>query len=84
MYTPGILINDRVNSFNKILTNLLNLDKKFKDKDKILLLLNSLPDDYVHLTTTLLYVKDNVTFIVVCSELYSSKTRKKDKKITER
>ena len=72
-------MNDHVNSFNKILADLLNLDERFEDKDKALLLLNSLPDEYDHLTTTLLYGKDNVTFDVVCSALYNSETRTKDK-----
>ena len=33
-YAPGMLINDHMNSFNKILVDLLNLDEKFKDEDK--------------------------------------------------
>ncbi|KAH9698452.1 Integrase catalytic domain-containing protein [Citrus sinensis] len=79
-YTPDMSMNDHVNSFNKILADLLNLDEKFEDEDKALLLLNSLPDEYDHLTTTLLHGKDNVTFDAICSALYSSKTKKKDKK----
>ena len=73
-------MNDHVNLFNKILAYLLNLDEKFKDEDKVLLLLNFLPGEYIHLTTTLLYGKDNVTFDDVCSVLYNSKTTKKDRK----
>ncbi|KAG8493414.1 hypothetical protein CXB51_010989 [Gossypium anomalum] len=73
-------MNDHVNSFNKILADLLNLDEKFEDEDKALLLLNSLPDEYDHLTTTLLHWKDTITFDVVCSALYRSETRKKDKR----
>ena len=76
-------MNDHVNSFNKILADLLNLDERFEDEDKALLLLNSLPDEYDHLTTTLLHGRDNVTFDAVCSSLYNSETRKKTKRITE-
>ncbi|KAH9687230.1 hypothetical protein KPL70_014688 [Citrus sinensis] len=79
-YTHGMSMNDHVNSFNKILADLLNLDERFEDKDKALLLLNSLPDEYDHLTTTLLYGKDNVTFDAVCHALYNSETKKKDRK----
>ena len=79
-YIPAMSINDHVNSFNKILTDLLNLDEKFEDEDTILLLLNSFPEEYDHLTTTLLYGKDNITFDVVCSVLYNSETKKKDRK----
>ncbi|KAH9754791.1 hypothetical protein KPL71_015554 [Citrus sinensis] len=78
-YTLGISMNDHVNSFNKILVDLLNLDEKFEDEDKALLL-NSLPDEYDHLTTTLLNRKDSVIFDAVCSALYNSETRKKDRK----
>ncbi|KAH9699236.1 Integrase catalytic domain-containing protein [Citrus sinensis] len=78
-YTPGMSMNDHVNSFNKILADLLNLDEQFIDEDKALLLLNSLPDEYDHLTTTLLHGKDSVTFDVVCSALYNFETRKKDR-----
>ncbi|KAG8500936.1 hypothetical protein CXB51_003033 [Gossypium anomalum] len=53
---------------------------KFEDEDKALLLLNSLLDEYDHLTTTLLHRKDTVIFDAVCSALYRSKTRKKDKR----
>ena len=35
-YTPGMSMNDHVNSFNKILADLLNLDEKFVDEDKAL------------------------------------------------
>ncbi|KAH9666232.1 hypothetical protein KPL70_020569 [Citrus sinensis] len=79
-YALGMSMNDHVNSFNKILAYLLNLDERFEDEDKALLLLNSLPDEYDHLTTTLLHGKDSVTFDVVCSALYNSETRKKDRK----
>ncbi|KAH9688523.1 Integrase catalytic domain-containing protein [Citrus sinensis] len=63
-----------------ILTNLLNLDERFEDEDKVLLLLNFLPDEYDNLTTTLHRGKDNVTFDAVCSALYNSETKKKCRK----
>ena len=71
-------MNDHVNSFNKILAYLLILYEKFEDKDKTLSLLNSLLDEYDHLTTTLLHGNDCVTFDTVCSALYNSETKKKD------
>ncbi|KAG8480687.1 hypothetical protein CXB51_025275 [Gossypium anomalum] len=60
--------------------DLLNLDEKFEDEDKALLLLNSLSDGYDHLITILLHGKDTITFDAVCNALYRSETRKKDKK----
>ena len=77
-YALGMSMNDQVNSFNKILTDLLKLDEKFEDEDNALLLLNSLPDEYDHLTTTLLYGKNNITFDVICNALYNFETKKKD------
>lgn len=59
------------------IADLLNLDEKFVDEYKILLLLNSIPNEYDHLTIILLYKKDNVTSDVVCSVLYNSEIRKK-------
>ena len=79
-YAPGMSMNDHVNSFNKILADLLNFDEKFEDEEKALLLLNSLPDEYNHLTTTLLHRKNNATNDVLCSALYNPETKKKDKK----
>ena len=38
------------------------MDVKIDDEDKALLLLNSLHDTYEHLTTTLLYGKDEIKF----------------------
>ena len=79
-YTPGMSMNDHVSSFNEILADLLNLDEKFEDEDKALLFLNSLPGEYDHLTNNLLHGKDIVTFDAVCSALYNSEIRKKDRK----
>ena len=50
-------MNDHIHSFHRIVVVLLDLDE-----NRALLLLNSLPSDYEHLTTTLLYDKNKVTF----------------------
>lgn len=71
-------INDHIHAFDKIVVNLLNLDKK-----KVLLLLNSLPDEYEHLTTTSLYGKDKITFDVVHIALLNFEC-KKDKKVKQK
>ncbi|TXG46509.1 hypothetical protein EZV62_027989 [Acer yangbiense] len=66
----------------KSIENRLYLKKKLfrfqYKKDKALLLLNSLPDTYEHLTTTLLYGKDEVKFIDVSNALVNNEYRKKD------
>ena len=48
------------------------------DKDKALLLLNSLPDTYEHLTTTLLYGKDKIKLNDISNALMNNVVRKKD------
>ena len=40
-YKKGISMNEHLNNFNKILTDLKNLDDHIDDEDKTLLLLNS-------------------------------------------
>lgn len=77
-------------NYNKILADFQNLDVEIIDEDKALLLLNSLPEGYEHLTTTLLcdkdyelygkyYGKDEVKFIVVSNALVNNVYRKKDR-----
>ncbi|TXG67148.1 hypothetical protein EZV62_008423 [Acer yangbiense] len=75
-YKKGISMIEHLDNYNKILTDLQNLE--ISDEDKALLLLNSLPDTYEHLTTTLLYGKDKVKFIDVPNALVSNEYKKKD------
>ncbi|TXG65804.1 hypothetical protein EZV62_007079 [Acer yangbiense] len=77
-YKKGISMIEHLDNYNKILADLQNLDVEIIDEDKALLLLNSLPDTYEHLTTTLLYGKDEVKFIDVSNALMNNEYRKKD------
>ncbi|TXG74239.1 hypothetical protein EZV62_002818 [Acer yangbiense] len=77
-YKKGISMIEHLDNYNKILADLQNLDVEIIDEDKALLLLNSLPDTYEHLTTTLLYGKDEVKFIDVSNALVNNEYRKKD------
>ena len=70
---------EHLNDYNKILADLQNLEVEIKDKDKALLLLNSLPDTYDHLITTLLYGKNEIKFNDVSNALTNNEYRKKDK-----
>ena len=76
-YRPGISMHEHLNDYNKILADLANLDVKIPDEDKALCLLNSLPDDYDHLTTTLLYGKSEVKLDEVSTALVNHECRKK-------
>ena len=48
-----------LNTFNRILGDLLALEVKLEE-DKTLLLLSSLPSSYVHLATTIMYGKNTL------------------------
>ena len=73
-------MHEHLNDYNKILADLANLDVKIPDEDKALCLLNSLPDDYDHLTTTLLYGKTEVKLDEVSAALVNHECRKKELK----
>ncbi|KAK0583590.1 hypothetical protein LWI29_038519 [Acer saccharum] len=77
-YKKGISMIEHLDNYNKILVDLQNLDVEISDEDKALLLLNSLPETYEHLTTTLLYGKDEVKFIDVSNALVNNEYQKKD------
>nr|XP_016451214.1 PREDICTED: uncharacterized protein LOC107775923 [Nicotiana tabacum] len=70
-YVHGTTMNDHITSFNKLATDLQNMDVTFSDGDMALMLLSSLFDEYEHLETTLLYGNDEVSLKEVCSALYS-------------
>ena len=76
-YKKGISMTEHLDNFNKILADLQNLEVEILEEDKVLLLLNSLPESYEHLTTTLLYGKDEVKFVDVSNVLVNNKYRKK-------
>ena len=61
-----------------MIADLKNLDVEIDDEDKALLLLNSLPDTYEHLVTTLLYGKERNKFIDVSNALVNNEYRKND------
>nr|TKS14461.1 hypothetical protein D5086_0000045350 [Populus alba] len=77
-HKKGTSMNEHLNDFNKMIADLKNLDVEIDDEDKALLLLNSLPDTYEHLVTTLLYGKEKIKFIDVSNALVNNEYRKKD------
>nr|GEY43991.1 retrovirus-related Pol polyprotein from transposon TNT 1-94 [Tanacetum cinerariifolium] len=58
------------------------MDEVFKDHDLALILLESLPEEYELLETTLLNGKDDVSLSEVSAALYSKELRRKDKQIS--
>ena len=70
-----------LNDFYKIIVDLLNLNVEIDDEDKALLLLNSLPNTYEHLITTLLYRKEEIKFDDVSNTLINNEYWKNDKQV---
>jgi len=75
-HKKGTSMNEHRNDFNKMIADLKTLDMEIDDKDKALLLLNSLPDTYEHLVTTLLYGKEKIKFIDMSNALVNNEYRK--------
>ena len=69
-----------IDKFNKLIIDLLNLEKTFIDDRKAMLLIGSLPDVLGHLCITLIHGKNKLSFEEVCSALLNYEIRKKDKK----
>jgi hypothetical protein len=78
-YVEGISMPEHLNNLNKILADLQNLDVNIDDEDKAVVLINSLPDTYEHLATTLMYGKDSLKFDDVSNALTNDEYRRKDK-----
>ncbi|KAM1298989.1 hypothetical protein ACFX2F_025729 [Malus domestica] len=59
-YKEGTKIIIHLDAFNKLIADLMNLDKDIKEEDKALILLNSLSDSYEHFVTTIMHSKETV------------------------
>lgn len=68
-YKEGTKMINNLDAFNKLISDLLNLDEDIKDEDKASILLNSLPDSYDHLVTTLVHGKETIKFEEVSNAL---------------
>ncbi|KAM1232702.1 hypothetical protein ACFX13_002545 [Malus domestica] len=80
-YKEDMKMITHLDSFNKLIVDLLNLDEHVKDEDKALILLNSLPEAYDYLATTLIYGKDTINFENVSNALMNHEVRHKDKQV---
>ena len=59
-------ISSHIKEFNKLISDILNLDETFKDECKAILLIDSLPDELDHLCITIIHGKDKLSFEEVC------------------
>jgi len=73
----GTAVLEHLNFFNKVINELLTIDIKIDEEDEALILLNSLPESYDHIVTTMLYGKETLILEEVTSTLLSNEIRKK-------
>jgi len=62
--------------FNKVINELLPVDVKIDEEDKVLILFSSLPQSYDHITT-MLYAKETLILEEITSTLLSNEIRKR-------
>jgi LTR polyprotein gag-polypeptide-like protein/Pol polyprotein/gag-pre-integrase-like protein/zinc knuckle protein len=72
----GTSIRDYVNKFDRIISNLKDIDVKIDDEDQALILLLSLPKSYENLVQTLMLVGDTLTMDETRASLLADDLRK--------
>ena len=66
----GYFIDEHMNSYTKLLTDLVNVDVKIDEEDKAVILLNSLPDEkYETFTLTLINDRQTLNYSEVSAAL---------------
>jgi len=75
---------EHLNFFNKVISELLAIDVKIDEEDKVLILLSSLPESYDHIITTMLYGKKTLIVEEVTSTLLSNEIRKRQNQEEQR
>ena len=76
----GVSMHDHVSKFEKLLADLKNLDEDIKDEVKVMILLHSIPNEYNHFVTTLIYRKSVIVFKDVCTVLTNLEIRNNNKR----
>ncbi|KAH9782717.1 Integrase catalytic domain-containing protein [Citrus sinensis] len=76
---PGVSMHDHVSRFEKLLADFKNLDEDIKDEVNAMILLHSLPEEYSHFVTTLIYGKSVIVFKDVCTALTNLEIRNNNK-----
>ena len=75
----GCSINEHMNSYTKLLTNLVNVDVEIDGEDKVVILLNSLPqEEYKTFTLTLINGRKSLNYAEVSAALVSYEVRRQD------
>ena len=76
----GCSINEHLNRYMKLLTDLVNVDVEINEEDKAVILLNSLPvDEYETFTLTLINGRKFLNYAEVSAALMSYEARRQDR-----
>jgi len=76
----GCFINEHMNSYTKLLTDLVNVDVEIDEEDKAVILLNSLPqEEYETFTLTLINERKSLSYSEVYAALVSYEVRRQDR-----
>jgi len=70
------VVLERLNFFNKVISELLVVDVKIDEEDKVLILRSSLSRSCNHIITTILYVKETLILEEVKTTLLSNEISK--------
>ena len=76
----GSTVNEHINRYTKLLTDLVNVDVIVEEEDKAIIFLNSLPEEeYETFTLTFINGRQTLDYNEVSSALTSYETRKKER-----
>jgi len=76
----GLYIDEHINNYTKLLVNLVNVDVEIEEEDKVVILLNSLPDEeYEIFVLTLINGKQTLNYSDVSAALVNYEVRRRDK-----
>ena len=79
----GCSINEHLNRYTKLLTDLVNVDVAIKEKDKALTFLNYLPDEeHETFVLTLINGKQSLNYSDVSAALVNYEVRRKDEQFS--
>ena len=75
----GCFINEYLNRYTKLLTDLVNVDVETSEEDKAVILLNSLPrEEYETFTLTLINERKSLNYSEVSAALINYEVRRQD------
>jgi len=76
----GLSIDEHINNYTKLLTDLVNVDVKIREEDKAVILLNFLSDEeYETFTLTLINGRQAFNYSDVLDTIVNYKVRRQDK-----